>query len=635
MGSDAHARSLRGDKAFYLFAALLVGVTTSIIALSSFGMQTLSEVRAYVAGEGRWSKGQKDAVYKLRRYIGSGDERDYQQFHFSLALPLGDHRARLEMNKPAFDYEVAREGLVAGGNDPADVPGMIQLYRSFSHMEPLVRTIRFWEGGDVEILSLQAAGDRVHRAILSGSADASELAATLQEIDDINARATQFEVGFSQSLGEAARWLSTLLLGLTVFVALLLVALALWLSRGLLRRLRRGEEAVRKSELVYKSLVEQSPFGIASTVGDGRIVSANPALVAILGYASERELTEKDTLRDIYLEAGARTRAIDAVPRQGHATVENFWRRKDGSVISVRQTSRAVFDSRCEPEQYVTIVEDITERRDLESQLRQSQKMEAIGQLASGVAHDFNNLLAAIMGSAEILLEELPAGSSRDDVGEIRSAALRAAGLTRQLLAFGRKQALAPRLINLNELIAGTETLLRRTLGEDIDLRTVLAPGLGAARADPGQLEQVIVNLAVNARDAMADGGKLTIETANVDLDAAYVGRHTVAQPGRYVMFAVSDTGSGMDAKVMARLFEPFFTTKPRDKRIRGRVDRAPRRTGARRGFLAKAFHLRRAGTEGARAARALNMFDVTRAHRASHAASSAPAPSPARPRAS
>src|SRR6266851_9435900 len=155
------AGALRGDKAFYLFAALLVAVTTSIIALASFGMETLSEVRAYVAGEGRWSKGQKDAVYKLRLYVESRDERDYQQFLISLALPLGDHRARLEMNKPAFDYQAAREGLVAGGNDPADVPGMIRLYRSFGHMEPLVRTIGFWEAGDIEILSLQAAGDRV------------------------------------------------------------------------------------------------------------------------------------------------------------------------------------------------------------------------------------------------------------------------------------------------------------------------------------------------------------------------------------------------------------------------------------------------------------------------------------------
>jgi PAS domain S-box-containing protein len=287
----------------------------------------------------------------------------------------------------------------------------------------------------------------------------------------------------------------------------------------------------------------------------------------MLGYGSERELLEKDTARDIYLDAGARTRALDAVLRQGHATAENQWRRKDGSIITVRQTSRAVLDARGAPEHHITIVEDITERRDLESQLRQAQKMEAIGQLASGVAHDFNNLLAAIMGSAEILLEELPAGSqSRDDASEIRNAALRAAGLTRQLLAFGRKQALAPRLINLNELVAGTEMLLRRTLGEEIDLRTVLAPGLGAARADPGQLEQVIINLAVNARDAMERGGKLTIETANVDLDGEYVARHPAAQPGRYVMFAVSDTGTGIDAAVLARLFEPFFTTKPRGK---------------------------------------------------------------------
>ena len=557
----------RGDKPFYLSAALLIAVTASIIAIAAFGMEKLSEARAYVGGEGRWSKGQKDAIYKLRLYVESRDERDYQQFLASLAVPLGDRRARLEMHKPVFDEEVVREGLEAGGNDPADVPGMIGLYRNFGRVEQLARTIRIWEAGDLEILALQAVGERVHRAVLSGHPDPAEIRAAFQEIDGINARVTEFEVRFSRSLGETSRWLGGLLLGLIIGVGLLLVLLAVWLLGGLMRRFRRGEEAVRQSQLVYKSLVEQSPFGIFRSTPSGRVVAANPAVVAMLGYDSERELQEKNLARDIYLDGDARLRVMDALRKHGHATVERDWRRKDGRIISVRLTSRMVLDAQGAPEHFSTIVEDITERRDLEAQLRHSQKMEAIGQLASGVAHDFNNLLTAILGSTEMLLEELPEGSTgRDDAGEIRKAALRAAELTQQLLAFGRKQALAPRVLNLNELISGIEKLLRRTLGEDVDLRAVLAPGLGAVQADPGQLEQVIINLAVNARDAMPNGGRLTIETANLELDAGYVARHLAVQPGPYVMMAVTDTGTGMDAAVQARIFEPFFTTKSREK---------------------------------------------------------------------
>ena len=567
MTPPARAGFLRSDKAFYLFAALLIAVTASITALAAFGMETLSEVRAYVHGEGRWSKGQKDAVLKLRLYIDTGDERDYAQFLANLAVPLSDHRARLEMEKPAFDRARAGESFVGGGNHPADVPGMIRFFRSFRRHPRLQEVIRIWEEADVEIAALAAVGERVHRTIASGEPDRKGLAATLAEMDAINTRLTALEVNFSQSLGEAARWLTRVLLQLILAVGLLLAGLAIWLAGALLRRFRRGEEALLESELLYKSLVEQSPFGIFRSTPAGRIVAANQAMVAMLGFGSEPELLETDLSTGVYVDGTARARLIESVREHGNASAENAWRRKDGRIIAVRQTARVVLDAEGEPLHFSTIAEDITERRELESQLRQAQKMEAIGQLASGVAHDFNNLLAAILGSAEILLEELPeGGASRDDAAEIRGAALRAADLTRQLLAFGRKQALAPQLLSLNELIERMEKLLRRTLGEEVELRTVLSPSLGAARADPTQLEQVIVNLAVNARDAMAKGGKLTVETANVELDGAYVARHPLVLPGSYVMMAVSDTGAGMSAEVQARIFEPFFTTKPRDK---------------------------------------------------------------------
>ena len=206
---------------------------------------------------------------------------------------------------------------------------------------------------------------------------------------------------------------------------------------------------------------------------------------------------------------------------------------------------------------------DVTEQRHLEEQFRQSQKMEAVGQLAGGIAHDFNNLLTAILGNTQLLLRELPPGDSmHGDVEEIRKASERAASLTRQLLAYSRRQMLQPEVLDLNVVMAEMDKMLRRLIGEHIDLVAVFAPDLGRVRADPNQIEQVIVNLAVNARDAMPDGGKLTIATANVDLDETFAQAHLGSVPGSYAMLSVTDTGVGMDATVRAHLFEPFFTTK-------------------------------------------------------------------------
>jgi len=218
--------------------------------------------------------------------------------------------------------------------------------------------------------------------------------------------------------------------------------------------------------------------------------------------------------------------------------------------------------------------EDITERKQIESalksseeQLRQSQKMEAIGRLAGGVAHDFNNLLTAIRGYSDLLLLRLDANSpTRREVEEIHKAAERAASLTQQLLAFSRKQVLQPKSMDLNAVVSGMDKMLRRLIGEDIDLVTILTPDLWNVLVDPSQVEQVIMNLLVNARDAMPKGGKVTIETANVELDHPYARRHPVVKPGEYVLLAVSDTGTGMDEETQIHLFEPFYTTKERGK---------------------------------------------------------------------
>ncbi|HSE50534.1 MAG TPA: ATP-binding protein [Terriglobales bacterium] len=331
---------------------------------------------------------------------------------------------------------------------------------------------------------------------------------------------------------------------------------------------RRDQEAVKRSEERYRTLVESAVYGIYRSALDDRFLDVNPALVEMLGYSSADEVLALDVARDVYLDAAERallvakyhdTRRVDSVEVQ--------WKRKDGSPITVRLSGRAVLNARGETEGFEMIAEDVTERRVFEEQLRQSQKMEAIGRLAGGVAHDFNNLLTVIKGYAELLLDGYGgADPRRGELDEIRKAADRAGALTRQLLAFSRQQVLAPKTLNLNQVVRSMEALLRRLLGESIELSITLGHDAGQLRADPGQLEQVLMNLAINARDAMPRGGKLTISTANVEIDELYAREHPSIAPGRYVQLAVSDTGVGMDDETRNRIFEPFFTTKEMGK---------------------------------------------------------------------
>src|SRR5260370_5687804 len=333
-------------------------------------------------------------------------------------------------------------------------------------------------------------------------------------------------------------------------------------DRVVRRERKRAEEALARSQATYRSLVEDSPFGIFESALDGRLIAVNPGLVSILGYASEAELLHTNLATDVYVDPSQRARLVEAALKSGTLADESQWRRKDGTTITVRQTGRVVRDAQGRVEYFNAIVEDVTARQLLEAQLRQAQKMESVGRLAGGVAHDFNNVLTAIFGYADLVLEDLPLGSARQDIEEIRKAAERAAALTRQLLAFSRQQVLAPVVLRVNELVEDIAKMLLRLVGEDIAVRLALARDVGNVRADPGQLQQVLMNLVVNARDAMPTGGKLLIETANAALTEQYAELHQPVVPGGYVMLAVSDTGFGMDAETKARIFEPFFTTK-------------------------------------------------------------------------
>jgi len=331
---------------------------------------------------------------------------------------------------------------------------------------------------------------------------------------------------------------------------------------------KRNEQALRRSEVRYRSLVQTAVYGIYRSSLEGHFLDVNPALIGMLGYNDALQVLALDPKKDVFVDPAEYARLVDEFRRTGRMDgFEVRWKRKDGNTITVRISGRAVAGGDEPSDVLEAIAEDITERRVLEDQFRQSQKMEAVGRLAGGIAHDFNNLLMVISGYTEVLLYHLSPGHPLHAKAEaIQQASDRATTLTRQLLAFSRKQLLELKVIDVNAIVADMERLLRPLIGEDIELTTSLSPNIGCTRADAGQLEQVIMNLVVNAKDAMPNGGKICIRTASVTLDDSYRPENTFINHGPYVMISVSDTGQGMDRETQARIFEPFFTTKEKNK---------------------------------------------------------------------
>jgi len=327
----------------------------------------------------------------------------------------------------------------------------------------------------------------------------------------------------------------------------------------------RAEEALRKSESIFRLLFSHTPLPMwVFDLDTLRILQVNDAAIQQYGY-SETEFRAL-TARDLRADGEEPAFAGNAEEWKQEARHHGHWRhrRKDGKTFEVDVVSHRIeYAGRSVR---LVVAQDVSERQLLEQQLRQAQKMEAIGRLAGGVAHDFNNLLMVIKGHTELLLDALPNGDVARKIEQIDRSADRATALTRQLLAFSRMQMLQPRAVNLNSVVEEMSKLLPRLIGEDIDLIVRPSEDLGTIRADASQMEQVIMNLAVNARDAMPQGGKLIIETQNIDLDSYYREAHPIVQPGRYVLLAVSDTGVGMDAETQAHIFEPFFTTKEQGK---------------------------------------------------------------------
>jgi PAS domain S-box-containing protein len=331
--------------------------------------------------------------------------------------------------------------------------------------------------------------------------------------------------------------------------------------------LREQADELEKANRTLRGLIDGSPLAIAAVDADGKVLSWNAVAERMFGWTSEEVLTHPlpNVPEDKQEESAAFRQRL--LLGQSYSDLVTTRQRRDGTRIEVSVSTAPLRDVSDTAVGVIFMYSEVTERRHLEEQLRQAQKMEAVGQLAGGVAHDFNNILAVIMSYGDLMLAELGADAPMSaDLREVTAAAARAAGLTRQLLAFSRRQLLQPHVVQLNALITNLEKMLRRLLRESIELTMKLDPALGYVYADAGQVEQVLVNLVVNARDAIRHAGDISIATSNVQLDAEYGRLHSGAPAGAYVRVSISDTGSGMTPEVQERMFEPFFTTKERDR---------------------------------------------------------------------
>lgn len=675
-----------------LWAGIVLLVLTAIglLAIIYFSLQVETGVRAFVGGEGLYSKGQKDAVFHLIRYAGTHDEAEFQAYLDAIRVPLGDKIARVELEKPNPDLDVAYAGFAQGLNHPADIPTLITTFRVFRRVSYIDQAITIWTEGDGLIDELVADATRLRDEISSGSPDPAVVEGIVADIGSLNQRLTVLEERFSAVLGEGARWVRDLLFIVASGATALLLAIAGTVFIWFVRRIRRSEGR-------YRTLLEAAPDAIVVTDRDDRVVMFNDAAERIVGSSSDdvigrsisavieldrarsdgnggaesgsargaggrrpvelqarradgstfwaestvadlgfghepgttvifRDVSERhaaeDALREsqeqlaFALEAGRMgtwdwqmtagtirwsesLEMIVGIPKgsfggtyeafvelvhpddrqtlrqaleratatDGEYVAECRMGPPGAQTVQMVTQGRVVRDAFGEPMRLVGVALDVTARRELESQLRHVQKMESVGRLAGGIAHDFNNLLTAITGHGDLLAQSLESDNPlQADIAAINAAAGRAATLTRQLLAYGRQSLLRPEPVDLNAVVSDIEPMLRRLIGEDIELRTELAPDLGWVQADVGQLDQVILNLVVNARDALSSGGSIVLSTANVDVGPGDAAEASGAREGRYVAISVSDTGFGIDDATLGRIFEPYFTTKDRGR---------------------------------------------------------------------
>jgi two-component system, cell cycle sensor histidine kinase and response regulator CckA len=666
-----------------LIVGVFVAIVICVFCLGLLRSEILSGIRAYVGGEGLWSKAQKRAVLSLAEYAESRSESDFQQYLSEIAVPLGDNQARVQLQLPSPNMDLVRQGFVQGRNSPDDVDKMATLFRRLGHVGYMAKAIAIWTEGDHSIEELRAAAEDLHREINSGHPDAATIQQISSRIVALDARLTPLEDDFSATLSEGARWTDSLLSLAILVASAVLLGVGIVLSLVVLKQIRNSEQK-------YRSLINTANDAIIVIDPATRlIVEANNRAAEMLGISDDELIGMQEarlyptaageTLRLLSAEVDARHRrelhlqradgtripvevsssaaelkgkpvilaifrdirerleaetilqrseerfsyliqnlsdvitvvAVDGTMLYHSPSIERVAGYKPSELLGqnflsfVHPDDRLALRSALErltlkvgsaaPPEYrfcrkdhswvwlesvgnnllndvavggiVVTSRDVTTRRGLEEQVRQSQKMEAVGRLAGGIAHDFNNLLMVIQGYAEIVRQEDNVTPEvRKNVDTIVRATTSAAGLTRQLLSFSRKHQFTPQVLDLNLLVDQMSEMLLGVLREEMDFVVHLAPDAGCISADPGQIEQVIMNLVVNARDAMPKGGKLTLETSRIGKDKARLGRPSGLPAGEYVMLAVTDTGIGMDPETQSKIFEPFFTTKSKEE---------------------------------------------------------------------
>jgi PAS domain S-box-containing protein len=553
---------------------IFVSIVISLMGMVYFSSRLTSAARAYVHGEGMWSKAQKEATIHLQEYATSHHERDYQAFLNSLSVPLGDRIAKSELEKATPDYAAIHAGFRQGGIAEEDIPGMITLFRRFRTASEINTAADRWAKGNDYIDELQVEALQLRQAIQRNQQNPYEIAELTRRIAETDAKLTPLENEFSDALASGARRVERALsIGLPL-AGCLLLGLGLVVASVFVRQVEanvaergRAETAARESEQRYRELLENANDVIYVHDLAGYFVSWNRKAEELTGYK---------------MAETARLHIRDLVFPDDYSLVEEMLRNKltgkssspyairlisrDGSRHEVEVSSRLLYEQgRAIGVQ--GIARDLTERRRLEAELLQAQKMEAVGRLAGGIAHDFNNILMIVRGYAEILV----GGLHRDDplhsqAEQIIKAGNRASELTQRLLGFSRKQVFEPKVLNLNATVTEISKMLPRLLGAHIEFIVDLRPEAGNVNADPIQLEQVLINLVVNSRDAMPQGGKLIITTGAGDLERGGNGGQPSFVPGQYAEISVQDSGSGIDAETIKHVFEPFFTTKDKDK---------------------------------------------------------------------
>jgi signal transduction histidine kinase/ActR/RegA family two-component response regulator len=506
--------------------ALLIGF--ELFALL-FSLNTLSSLRTYVGGEGLWSKAQKDAVFHLYNYGVSRTEKDYQLFQQLMQVPIGDARARRELLLRDGNMGAAREGFLAGRNHPDDIDGMISLFIDFNNVSYISKAIDIWGIAQDMAMQLLPIGEELHEEIASPHPSQAAIDGLLASVYAINEKLTAFE----DELGRGSRWLESVVFKLLLTTAVTVETTGLLLAISVSRGIQKGLTGI--------------------------IGAANAFSAGDLG--ARAQVLSRDEIGVVATSFNEMAENLQA--RVGElARLNQHLRHEVGERERTEAESRKAL-ARLE-ETFQELRRQVAERLRTEEMLRQSEKMKALGQLTGGIAHDFNNLLGVIIGCAEILTDVMKDEPEHADLArEILNSALSGSLLTRRLLAVARNQPLRPERVDLGALLRDHVEMLRRTLGEAIRIEARHAADLWFTSADPSQIGDALLNLALNARDAMPQGGNLTIEAANVHLDAHDAPADADVAEGDYVVLSVTDTGSGMAEDVVQRAVEPFFTTKP------------------------------------------------------------------------